>query len=97
MARPSLHERESDDYRSGMSDAGPESSGSYFAPENRPASRAEIAIWTAVVLAATILPGVGIVIAAVLAFKRLRYNPIARWVLLGVAILATAGFVSITT
>ena len=64
-----------------MSDAGPESSGAYFAPEKRPASRAEIAIWT----------------AAVLAFKQLRHNPIARWVLLGVSIVATAGFVSITT
>ena len=61
------------------------------------ASRAEIVIWTVVVLAATILPGLGIVIAAVLAFKRLRHNPFARWVLLGVSIVATVMFVTITT
>ena len=44
-----------------------------------------------------ILPGLVIVIAAVLAFKRLRQNPFARWVLLGVSIVATVMFVTITT
>lgn len=53
-----------------------------------PASQIEVAVWTVVVLAASLLvyPGLGILIAAVLAFTRLRHNPTARWVLLGVAV-----------
>jgi chromate transport protein ChrA len=52
-----------------------------------PASKREVAVWTVVVLAASLFvyPGLGIVIAVVLAFSRLRHNPLARWVLLGVA------------
>lgn len=80
----------------GMSGAGPEAPRPDFTSET-PASRSEVAIWTAIVLAATVLPGLGIVIAAVLAFKRLRHNPFARWVLLGVSIVATVMFVTITT
>lgn len=53
-----------------------------------PASQIEVAVWTVVVLAASLLvyPGLGILIAAVLAFTRLRHNPTARWVLLGVSV-----------
>jgi chromate transport protein ChrA len=53
-----------------------------------PASKGEVAVWTVVVLATSLVvyPGLGIVIAAVLAFSRLRHNPTARWVLLGVAV-----------
>ena len=80
----------------GMSGAGPDAPRAEFSSE-QPVSRAEIVIWTVVVLAATILPGLGIVIAAVLAYKRLRHNPFARWVLLGVSIVATVMFVTITT
>jgi hypothetical protein len=53
-----------------------------------PASKREVAVWTVVVLAASLFvyPGLSIVIAIVLAFTRLRHNPLARWVLLGVAV-----------
>jgi hypothetical protein len=53
-----------------------------------PAGKGEVAVWTVVVLAASLLvyPGLGILIAAVLAFTRLRHNPKARWVLLGVSV-----------
>jgi ABC-type Fe3+ transport system permease subunit len=56
---------------------------------NQPASGTELALWTLVVVVA--LP-FGVIIAAVLAFTRLRHNRVARWLLLGltVAILAFA-------
>lgn len=51
-----------------------------------PASTGEVGAWTAVVLVASLVPGLGVAIAAVLAFTRLRHNPTARWMLLGVSI-----------
>ncbi|HYJ68755.1 MAG TPA: hypothetical protein VEX15_13980 [Nocardioidaceae bacterium] len=62
------------------------------APNPPAASGTELAVWTLVVLIATVLPPLGIIIAAVLAFTRLRHNRVARWLLLGlsVAILAFA-------
>jgi hypothetical protein len=55
-----------------------------------PASTGEVGAWTAVVLVASLFPGLGVVIAAVLAFTRLRHNPTARWMLLGVSIAILA-------
>jgi chromate transport protein ChrA len=59
---------------------------------NMPASGTEVAVWTLVVLIATVLPPLGVIIAAVLTFTQLRHNPVARWLLLGlsIAILAYA-------
>jgi hypothetical protein len=58
----------------------------------RPASYREVVLWYAVTIAAEVLvyPGLGVVMALVLAFTRLRHNGRARWVLVGVsaAILA---------
>jgi hypothetical protein len=52
------------------------------------AELAELLADSVVVLAASLFvyPGLSIVIAIVLAFTRLRHNPLARWVLLGVAV-----------
>jgi hypothetical protein len=52
-----------------------------------PASQIEVAVWTVVVLAASLVfPGLGILIAGGLVFTRLRHNPTARWVLFGVSV-----------
>jgi chromate transport protein ChrA len=55
-----------------------------------PASGTELAVWTLVVLLATLIPGLGVIIAAVLAFTRLRHNRVARWLLLGLSIAIIA-------
>lgn len=60
------------------------------AATNGPASGTEVALWTLAVLIATLIPGLGIIIAAVLAFTRLRHNRVARWLLLGLSIAIIA-------
>jgi hypothetical protein len=78
----------SDLYDSAMSTIGTDGLRASIAT-HKPASGLEVAAWTAVVVVVTLLPfgfpGAGIVIAGVLAFTRLRHNPIARWLLLGLS------------
>jgi chromate transport protein ChrA len=79
-------------YSSGMTSIGQDDARADTTPNSPAASGTELAVWTLVVLIATVLPPLGVIIAAVLAFTRLRHNRVARWLLLGlsIAILAVA-------
>ncbi|OKI64378.1 hypothetical protein A6A27_25685 [Micromonospora sp. CB01531] len=59
---------------------------------NRPVSHREITAWSIAVAASSILvcPGLGTVVALVLAFTRLRHNARARWMLVGVSVAILA-------
>jgi peptidoglycan/LPS O-acetylase OafA/YrhL len=73
-------------YSSAMTSIGHDDARADIAP-NQPASGTELALWTLVVV---VTFPFGVIVAAVLAFTRLRHNRVARWLLLGLTVAVLA-------